>query len=66
MLEDHAVKASNKLLVGRMNVQNHVSFAMDYYEMMIWLLAAFLLLILLFPYLNRTALYLKSHRLSPA
>ncbi|WP_284462029.1 beta-carotene 15,15'-monooxygenase [Chryseobacterium sp.] len=66
MLEDHAVKASNKLLVGRINVQNHVRFAMDYYEMMMWLLAATILLIFLFPYLNRTALYLKSRRLSPA
>lgn len=66
MLEDHAVKASNKLLVGRINMQNHVRFAMDYYEMMMWLLAAVLLLIFLLPYLNRTALYLKSRRLSPA
>ncbi len=49
MPEDHAVKASDKLLVGRMNVQDHVRFAMDYYEMMIWLLAGFLLLIMLFP-----------------
>jgi len=66
MQEDKAVKAANKLLVGRMNVQDHVRFAMDYYEMMVWLLAASLLLIFLFPYLNRTALYLKSRRLSPA
>ncbi|WP_142716405.1 efflux MFS transporter permease [Chryseobacterium rhizoplanae] len=66
MPEDKAVKAANKLLVGRMNVQDHVRFAMDYYEMMVWLLAASLLLIFLFPYLNRTALYLKSRRLSPA
>ncbi|WP_431609187.1 beta-carotene 15,15'-monooxygenase [Chryseobacterium sp. 'Rf worker isolate 10'] len=66
MPEGKAVKAVNKLLVGRMNVQDHVRFAMDYYEMMVWLLAASLLLILLFPYLNRTALYLKSRRLSPA
>lgn len=66
MLEDHAVKASNKLLVSRMNVQDHVRFAMDYYEIMVWLLAAFLLLIILLPYLNRTALYLKSRSLSPA
>ncbi|WP_426480124.1 beta-carotene 15,15'-monooxygenase [Chryseobacterium sp. R2ACT005] len=66
MPEDKAVKAANKLLVGRMNVQDHVRFAMDYYEMMMWLLAASLLLIFLFPYLNRTALYLKSRRLSPA
>ncbi|MDW9381477.1 beta-carotene 15,15'-monooxygenase [Chryseobacterium sp. JV558] len=66
MPEEKAVKAANKLLVGRMNVQNHVRFAMDYYEMMVWLLVASLLLIFLFPYLNRTALYLKSRRLSPA
>jgi hypothetical protein len=66
MPEEKAVKAANKLLVGRMNVQDHVRFAMDYYEMMVWLLAASLLLIFLFPYLNRTALYLKSRRLSPA
>ncbi|MCJ7935671.1 MAG: beta-carotene 15,15'-monooxygenase [Chryseobacterium sp.] len=66
MSEDHAVKAANKLLMGRMNIQDHVRFAMDYYEMMAWLLSASLLLILLFPYLNRTALYLKSRRLSPA
>lgn len=66
MPEDKAVKAANKLLIGRMNVQDHVRFAMDYYEMMVWLLAASLLLIFLFPYLNRTALYLKSRRLSPA
>jgi hypothetical protein len=66
MPEGKAVKAANKLLIGRMNVQDHVRFAMDYYEMMVWLLAASLLLIFLFPYLNRTALYLKSRRLSPA
>jgi len=66
MSEDKAVKAAHKLLVGRMNVQDHVRFAMDYYEMMAGLLAVSLLLIFLFPYLNRTALYLKSRRLSPA
>ncbi|MFS4470307.1 beta-carotene 15,15'-monooxygenase [Chryseobacterium sp. T20] len=66
MPDDKAVKAADKLLVARMNVQDHVRFAMDYYEMMVWLLAASLLLIFLFPYLNRTALYLKSRRLSPA
>jgi len=66
MLEDHALKGADKLLMARMNVQNQVRFAMDYYEMMVWILFVSLLLILLFPYLNRTALYLKSRRLSPA
>ncbi|QIY90287.1 efflux MFS transporter permease [Chryseobacterium gallinarum] len=66
MSEDQATKAAEKLLLGRINVQNHVRFAMDYYEIMSWLLFASLLLILLFPYLNRTVLYLRSRKLSPA
>lgn len=66
MSEGHAVKAAHRLLVARMNVQDHVRFAMDYYEMMVWLLSGSLLLIILFPYLNRTVLYLRSRKLSPA
>ena len=66
MLEDHAVKGAEKLLRERVNLQNQLRFAMDYYEMMVWMLSITLLLILLFPYLNRTVLYLKSKRLSPA
>ncbi|AKK74981.1 beta-carotene 15,15'-monooxygenase [Chryseobacterium gallinarum] len=66
MSEDHAAKAAERLLLGRINVQNHVRFAMDYYEIMGWLLFGSLLLILLFPYLNRTVLYLRSRKLSPA
>ncbi len=41
-------------------------FAMDYYEWMAVLLVAILLLIAVFPYLNRTVVYLRSRRLSPA
>lgn len=66
MSEDHAVKSAHKILVAKINIQDHVRFAMDYYEMMVWLLFASLLLIIIFPYLNRTVLYLKSRRLSPA
>ncbi|WP_291937965.1 beta-carotene 15,15'-monooxygenase [Chryseobacterium sp.] len=66
MLEDHAAKAAHKLMIGKINMQDHVRFAMDYYEMMVWLLSASLLLIIVLPYVNRTALYLKSRRLSPA
>ncbi|SUX45993.1 MFS transporter [Chryseobacterium indoltheticum] len=66
MLEDHAVKGAEKLLRERVNLQSQLRFAMDYYEMMVWMLSITLVLILLFPYLNRTVLYLKSKRLSPA
>jgi hypothetical protein len=66
MYHGQAVKASNKLLVSAINSQSHLRFAMDYYEMMSWLLIVTILLIALFPYLNRTVIYLKSTRLSPA
>ncbi len=61
-----AAKASNKFLVSSINAQGQLRFAMDYYELMSLIIAATLLLIALFPYLNRTAVYLRSRRLSPA
>lgn len=61
-----AVKASHKLLVQGINGQGQLRFAMDYYELMCWLIVGTLLLIVLFPYLNRTVVYLRSRSLSPA
>lgn len=61
-----SAKASHKLLVGNINKQAQLRFAMDYYELMSLLVVGMLLLIALFPYLNRTAVYLRSRRLSPA
>jgi len=61
-----AAKASNKLLVSSINGQGQLRFAMDYYELMSALIVGILLLIALFPYLNRTTAYLRSRRLSPA
>lgn len=61
-----ATPASHKLLVGRLNGQLQLRFAMDYFELVSALILATLLLIALFPYLNRTTAYLRSRRLSPA
>ncbi|QGN24188.1 beta-carotene 15,15'-monooxygenase [Elizabethkingia anophelis] len=66
MNKDQIIKASDKLLLKKVEDQSLLRFNMDYYEMMSWLLFATLLLILLFPYLNKTILHLKSRRLSPA
>lgn len=66
MLHGRAVKGAQKLLIGSINGQGQLRFAMDYYEMMSWLIVGTLLLIALFPYLNKTTAYLKSRRLSPA
>ena len=66
LTQSRALKATNKLLVSSLNGQTHIRFAMDYYEMMSWLLIGTLLLIALFPHLNKTVAYLKSRRLSPS
>ncbi|NIG57474.1 beta-carotene 15,15'-monooxygenase [Chitinophaga sp. Cy-1792] len=66
MAAGRAAKAADKLLVKAMNEQGQIRFAMDYYELMSCLIILTLLLIALFPYLNRTAIYLRSRRLSPA
>jgi hypothetical protein len=66
MVAGRAAKGADKLLVKAVTDQGHIRFAMDYYEMMSILIVLTLLLIILFPYLNRTAVYLRSRRLSPA
>lgn len=66
LTHSQSIKGSEKLLVQAMNRQNQLRFGMDYYEMMSWLLVGTILFIALFPYLNRTALYLKSKILAPA
>ncbi|MEO8759322.1 MAG: beta-carotene 15,15'-monooxygenase [Bacteroidia bacterium] len=66
MYQTKSIKGANKLLVNAINGQSHLRFAMDYYEMMAWLLVGTLLLIGLFPYLNRTVVYLRSRNLTPA
>jgi len=61
-----SVKMAQKLLVGAANNQTRIRFAMDYYEAMAFLMLATMILIILFPYLNRTSVYLRARRLSPA
>ncbi|WP_205686395.1 MFS transporter [Chitinophaga parva] len=61
-----AGRLANRLLVNALGGQNQLRFAMDYYEMMFILLAGTLLLILCFPFLSRTVVYLKRRVLSPA
>lgn len=54
-----ATRASNKLLAAGINRQAQLRFAMDYYELISWLCIGMLLLIVLFPYLNKTVVYLR-------
>lgn len=66
LLKTEAHTGAPKLMINAINTQTHLRFAMDYYERMCWLLLATLLLIALFPYLNRTMVNLRSKQLSPA
>jgi hypothetical protein len=66
LAQELSTKASHKLLVNGVNTQGQLRFAMDYYELISCLIVGTLLLIALFPYLNRTTAYLRSRRLSPA
>jgi hypothetical protein len=60
-----AARASNKLLAAGINRQAQLRSAMDYYELLSWLVVGVILLIVLFPYLNKTAVYLRSRWLAP-
>lgn len=66
MLEGISSKASEKLLIKNLTMQTQIRFAMDYYEMMAIFLLIIMVLIAIFPYVNRTRVYLRSRRLSPA
>jgi hypothetical protein len=65
MAPGSAARASNRLVVAGINRQAQLRFAMDYYELISWLIVGMLLLIVVFPYLNRTVIYLRSRRLAP-
>ncbi len=66
LLNSRTIKGSQKLLVEVVHQQSQIRFAMDYYELMVYLLTGVIILIALLPYLNKTVIYLKSRRLSPA
>jgi len=56
---DHAARLSNRLFLRSVNGQGQIRFAMDYFEMISCMLILTLLLIFLFPYLNKTVMYLR-------
>ena len=60
-----AARASNKLMAANINRQAQLRFAMDYYEFISFMCIGMLLLIILFPYLNRTVVYLRARGLAP-
>lgn len=61
----HAAKATNKVLINTINAQNHIRYAIDYYEMICAVIIISLIVIALFPYINRTVLTLSKNQPSP-
>jgi len=60
-----AEKIANRLLVKSINTQGQIRFAMDYYQVISLLLFCTILLIALFPYINRTILNLRADQPAP-
>lgn len=66
MLASLSEKASQKMIITDVNQQASLRYAMDYYEMMSWIIVIVLVLVICTPYLNKTLIYLKSKTLVPA
>ena len=64
-LPGYSKKAANKMLVQSINAQDHIRYAIDYYEMVCVLIVFTLLFIALVPYLNRTIVVLTRKRPAP-
>lgn len=66
MLPSLTEKAGQKLVIADVNQQASLRYAMDYYEMMSWIILAMIVLVICTPYINKTLVYLKSKTLVPA
>ncbi|HEY8400869.1 MAG TPA: hypothetical protein VIK89_06385 [Cytophagaceae bacterium] len=56
---------TNKLLIHSLNIQSQIRYAIDYYEMISILIGFTIILVSLFPYINKTILALKKRQPSP-
>jgi DHA2 family multidrug resistance protein len=62
MLPDAASRAANGLLNRYISGQAQLRFAMDYYDFISWVILIIILLIALYPYLNRTSVNVKRNQ----
>ncbi|MCR6639019.1 MAG: hypothetical protein NVV82_08570 [Sporocytophaga sp.] len=61
----NTTRMTNKMLVSSLNVQTQIRFSIDYYELMCVLLVFTIILVALFPYINRTIMALTRKQPSP-
>lgn len=62
---DQATKMANSIFNRGLAAQAQLRFALDYYQIISWVILAVLLLIILFPSINRTIINLTSKRPAP-
>jgi hypothetical protein len=63
---EQAGKVANGLLYRAVDVQSQLRFAMDYYQLISWLILVTILLIALIPYVNKTIVNVKANQPAPA
>lgn len=61
----YAKKAANKMLVNTINAQDHIRYAIDYYEAISVLIIVTIIMVALFPYINRTIVTITKKQPSP-
>lgn len=66
MAPDQAARVANSLLNRSVNAQAQLRYAMDYYYFISWILVVVILIIALYPYINRTIVNVKSNQPAPA
>lgn len=62
MAPGEAGRLANGLLARSVNTQTLLRYAMDYYQFISWLIVAVLLIIALYPYINRTKVNVQSNQ----
>lgn len=62
---DQATKIANVLFNKSVSLQAQLRFAMDYYQLISWLLLSLLLVIILFPSISRTLINLRTKQPAP-
>jgi DHA2 family multidrug resistance protein len=63
---DRASNLANALLNRAVSTQTQLRYAMDYYELISWLILGIIIVIALYPYLNRTTVNVKANQPAPA
>ena len=63
---EQATKMANAILSKTLKVQSQLRYAIDYYELISWCILLIILLIAVYPYLNRTIVNVKSNQPAPA